>query len=70
MSGDLPETVTVEQFAVRYVNHYKDGKLVTLGNYDALMDTTDIARDLRRQGYEPTVLRRIITRTYTAWEPV
>lgn len=64
----MSETTTAEQFAVTYANHYRAGKVVTLGNYDALMDTTDIVRDLRRQGFEPTVLRREITRTYSDWE--
>lgn len=56
-----------EQFAVQYANHYQGGKIVTLGNYDALMDTTDIVRDLSQQGFKPAVLRREITRTYGDW---
>lgn len=63
----MNETKVSEQFAVRYANHYKDGKLVTLGNYDAAHDTVDIVRDLRRQGFDPTVLRREITVSYTDW---
>jgi hypothetical protein len=64
------ETVTVEQFAVRYTNHYRpDRKVVTLGNWDAWFDTVDIIRDLKQQGYEPELLRREVTRIYGAWEP-
>lgn len=58
---------TTEQFAVQYANHRKGGKLVTLGNYDADFDTVDLVRDLRRQGYEPVVLRREVTVTYSDW---
>lgn len=64
------ETVVNEQFAVTYANHYRDGKLMTLGNYDAEMDTTDIVRSLRQQGFEPTVIRREITITYGGWSVV
>ena len=43
----MSETVVTEQFCVQYVNHYrKDGKIITLGNYDAEMDTVDIIRDV------------------------
>lgn len=70
MSGEIVKTAINEQFAVRYENHYSGGKVVTLGNYDAAMDTTDIVRDLRRQGFEPTLLRREITVTYSDWAAV
>lgn len=59
---------TTEQFVVQYANHRKGGKLVTLGNYDTDFDTVDIVRDLRQQGYEPVVLRREVTVTYSDWE--
>lgn len=66
----MAEVVEAEQFAVQYANHYRaDGKIVTLGYWDAVMDTTDIMRDLREQGYEPVVLRRKIVREYGDWEP-
>lgn len=63
------ETVVTEQFAVRYLNHRRGNKPVTLGLWDADFDTTDIVRDLRQQGYEPEVMRRTITRVYSDWEP-
>ena len=62
------ESVTVAQFAVRYLNHRKGNKEVTLGNWDAAHETVDIVRDLRQQGYDPKVLRRVVTRTYSDWE--
>jgi len=34
----------------------------------AAHETVDIVRDLRQQGYDPKVLRRVVTRTYSDWE--
>ncbi|CQD07228.1 hypothetical protein BN970_01358 [Mycolicibacterium conceptionense] len=58
------------QFAVRYANHRAKGKAIQLGNYSTEAETTDIARDLKRQGYEPEVITRTVTVTYTDWAPV